>query len=168
MRRRLITILVLLATFGSLVVTSDAGAAVSKSQLRSKVLSISNMPVGWVAASFPGFTKSSCNLEPKLPAGDLQVKVAYLDGQEPGVSEVLGTGPNISSWYKLVLAHLEACKTVTGGSGSGKFTGTGGEMSFPAMGSASKAFAFNFTAYGTAIGLDGVVFERENTSGQSP
>jgi hypothetical protein len=143
----------------SMSMVSGPASAASKSQLRPKALSLSNMPTGWSVNNSNGSSTTNCGLKPKLPKHDSQITVSYIDGQAPSISQVLATGPTVSSVYNTVLKNLEACKTITVSSGSTKISGTGGAMSYPSVGAASAAYAFNLTDKGVAIGLDAVLFK---------
>jgi hypothetical protein len=139
-----------------------AGAS-ARSQLRAKALSVSNLPAGWsveISTSSGGVTGSACleHFKQARPH-DTRIKVSFVDGTVfPALSEELESGPNVSSAYGKFVASLDSCQKFTFSEGGNTYHGTVGAMSFPTVGTRSRAYSIDVTIEGVAIGIDIVGF----------
>jgi hypothetical protein len=136
--------------------------AVSKAQLKSKALSISNFPTGWSVDNSSGGGGS----EPGCLAGlkssfkhEVKVDVSFTNGDLPSVQETIETGPRIGGRYLAFVKATSKCKQISFTSSGQNVTGTAGAMSFPKVGNRSSAFAFSLKDQGESVGLDVLFFQ---------
>ena len=163
-----LTLTVLVASGLSLLVALAAPAgAVTKSQLDSRALSLSNMPTGWSvdnapdsAGGYHGCLSGLIGLE--KPTKTVQVrKVQYDDQTSPSFSEYLSAGKSTKdaqALYGRYVHVLNHCTTFSYTDQGTQVKGTVGAMSFPKYGSESESFAATATADGESAGADVVIF----------
>jgi hypothetical protein len=152
--------------FALFAIMAGPATAVTKSQIRAKVLSLSNMPTGWSVDNSGGGTTSDIGgclkgLEAikKRAKGIVRESVAYQDGTVPLLQEIIEAGPGAVARYRKFNAILLGCKAISFSASGSKVTGTVGAMSFPKVGDSSSAYAVNLTAQGVTAGLDLVLFK---------
>ena len=113
---------------------SPPAGAITKSQLRSKLLTLSNMPTGWVvdnSSSGGGSVTSGCLAGVKqAPKNETKVTASFPDGQLPSLEEELVTGSQAIAAYNRLNHVLAGCKHFTAESGGQSMTATVGAMSF--------------------------------------
>jgi hypothetical protein len=165
--KRIACLLLTAMTLFGLVLTAAAvpAGAVSQAQLKSKALSLSDMPTGWsVDNSSSGGTSNLGGCLKNLQAlgrpakGIARVQVKYTDQTVPSLQETLESGKGAAKRYEKYLSILNGCKSISITSGTTQFTGSVGAMSFPTIGNSSSAFAINLTADGVSVGIDLILF----------
>jgi hypothetical protein len=151
------------------VVAAPAGA-LTRSQLKAKVLSLSNLPAGWKAEnpSGGGGTYTGClrNLHASPNSSD-PADAFFIDGDSaPAVGEVLASGSEATRRYQVLNKVLSACKKLGGTEGGAQIKGTVGAMSFPDVGTRSRAYAVSISIGGIAIHADVIAFEVGEYAGE--
>lgn len=159
--RRLMTLVaaVLLA-----VVYPTWASAVTKAptqkELRARLLTVSNLPIGWSVDNQPasgGETLFPCLASFEEPKDEhfVSVTTQFQDGPVPVFAERLtSSGSRVSGLFSSAVRALDRCRSVTLNGQHGSI----GRMSFPLVGSASAAYAASFTYEGTPAGLDLIIF----------
>jgi hypothetical protein len=166
MKRRIPLGLLIASALSLLVGLPAAAGGISKSEVQSKALSLSNMPTGWSvdnSAASGGLSSGSGCLSAlaalKKPAKSvIKSEVYYTDGTLPSLQETVEAGNGAADRYAKYLKTLNHCTTLSFSAGGQKVTGTVGAMSFPPIGNSSRAYAINFDVEGQTIGLDVVFF----------
>ena len=144
--------------------TMSPAFALTKAQLRSKTLTISNMPTGWTVDNSSSSSSGSaigggCLAGVKeAPKTETKVEVSFDDGQFPQLEEELATGNVGQASYNRLNHVLAKCKHFSVASNRQTVTVTVGQMSFPQVGSETKAYGLTFTADGINFGADFVLF----------
>lgn len=139
----------------------EAGA-ITKVQLESKTLSISNLPKGWSSDSATSSASNglSClkGVKPTFKH-EIRAQVAFSDGSLPDLGETIETGPGIGLRYDKFTKGLRSCKAVTFKSASTTFSGTVAPITFPKTGNRSSAFEMRLSANGVNVVIDYVFFQ---------
>ena len=160
---------VALATVGALLIlTFSAGVAcaISKGQLKSEALSISNFPTGWSVNNSADTGDQGCVSALRNPGKNVtKVTARFSDGNAPDVEEVLMAGTGAQHTYAKLSQTLSKCKSYTVTSGGQTATMHVGAMSFPQVGQGSTAYAFTVTVQGVNLGADVVLFRAGRTFG---
>lgn len=163
---QLAVIAVAVGSLGLFTLALDLPAdGLTQSQVKAKVLSLSNMPTGWsVDNSQSNGTSNLGGCLTKLqslgkPAkGISRAVVHYVDQTEPTFDETLESGKGAVARYDKYLHILKDCKTISFTSGTTPISGTVGAMSFPTVGDSSSAFALTVGADGVDVTADFVLF----------
>jgi hypothetical protein len=162
--RRIVSVVSLVLAFGLLAQVIPAGA-VTTAQVKSKTLSLSNMPTGWSVdhSTSGGLSNTggciSALQSLKRPAkSTVRAHVQYEDQSLPAVQETLEAGKGAVARYDKFLKTLNACTSVSFTFSGQSIKGTVGAMSFPTVGDSSRGYAMNFTFEGESFGLDTVFF----------
>ncbi len=161
-KRRLIVLIpaAALAIVGGLTVGALPAAAITKSQVQAKALSISDMPTGWSVNNAKSSGSTNCSGPTTAAKHDARVQVAYDDGNVPDVDETLEGGPSAGAVYRAAVKRLNKCTTLKLTTGGTTISGGGGAMSFPpTTGVKTNAYAFNLTDQGVSLGVDLVAFD---------
>jgi hypothetical protein len=146
----------------SAVPAMPAGA-LTRSQLRSKALSLSNMPAGWTVASTSssgGGSSTSALMSgclkgvPPAPKDQTVVKVAYRGSRIPLFGEELGWGRGALSGYNRVNEILGACRHFSGTSEGRAYSVTVEALSFPKFEGTTSAYSVKFTSRSTHVTTD--------------
>jgi pimeloyl-ACP methyl ester carboxylesterase len=158
----LVGVLMPVATAALLV--SGCGSPGAAAGLRDRLLSASDLPVGWSAVptstSAAEVTHTPCLAGPPTkPTGWTYQVVGFVDGTSlPNVGEVLAGGAQVApTWARLdrALAH---CRTAMLQLGGARVEATVRPLAFPRVGRSSSAYAWTFTSAGIRFGFDLVVF----------
>jgi hypothetical protein len=139
-----------------------AGGAVTKAQVKAKLLSLGDMPTGWSVdnSSSGGVTTSNCLHVLKTSTKSVvRTSVSYVNSHTPAMQEVLEAGRGASARYKEFNKELSGCKKISFTSQGQTISGTVGAMSFPKVGSQSNAFAIKLNVQGVSLGADYVIFK---------
>jgi hypothetical protein len=163
-RSVLIAALVALVGQAFLMQASPAGAINRHPSIKSKLLTIEEMPAGWRIDNSSsngglGGTKCLAGLDKanKTPG---QAEVSFEDGAGlPSVGEVIGSGKKLARTFSEISTRLAGCKTLKLKENGATYQGTIGALSFPTIGSKSSAFQITFTIEGVTAGIDLVVFD---------
>ena len=165
---RIIRLVVLAALGASLLLTLSAGeaSAVSKAQLNSEALSISNFPTGWSVNNSSDTGDQGCVSALRNPGNNVtKVTARFSDGNAPDVEEVLMAGSGALHAYTKLSQTLSNCKSYTATNGGQTATVHVGAMSFPQVGQGSSAYALTLTVQGVNLGADLVLFRAGKTFG---
>ena len=138
---------------GTLCLMALPAAATTKTELRSKLLSLSNLPTGWTvdnsSSGGGGAVSGGCLAGVKhAPKSETKVSVAFENGQLPDLQEELVTGHGASTAYNRLNHVLAGCKHFTVSSDGQTLALTVGAMSFPPVGSESSAYGVTMTVKG--------------------
>lgn len=140
-------VLATVLTVGLTTAGTAVAAPAKSSPLRSRLLSLSDLPTGWAVTNKPGggggLSKSPCLSKlHKAPKGGQTATVSFdSNGTLPLLGETLKTLPNkaaLKAWAAASKA-LAGCKTLSLTDNGKTIHGTSGAMSFPKEGSASSA-----------------------------
>jgi hypothetical protein len=133
-------------------------AGVSSSTLSGQLLSVSQVPTGWSAASSAGDNGVGCMENLLEPAGTKQTPKAQAYFVGPDLlavfDEKLATYSSATKTYRKIIATMTACKVVNAINKGHVVTGTAGAMSFPRYANASEAFALRLTSLGVTLRCD--------------
>ena len=157
----------LLSVLGLLLIACAIPAgAITKGQVRSKALSISDMPTGWSVNNAKSSSTSNCSGSTHAAKHDVKVSVSYQRGNVPVMAEAIEGGPSAGAAYREALKRLNRCTTLTVTSAGTTLSGGGGAMSFPVTtGAKTSAYAFSFTDKGVSLGFDLVLFQAGKYAG---
>jgi hypothetical protein len=152
-----------------ILVASPAGG-LTKGQLRSKLLSLSDLPAGWTvatASSGGGSAVSGGCLAgvKKAPKSEEKVTASFVNGQFPQLNEALLTGRSATVAYNRLNRVLARCKHFTVSSDGQTLTATVGAMSLPTVGDESNAYGVTFSFEGISGGVDLVLFKVGSIAG---
>ena len=151
------------------IVVARAGA-VTRSQLQAKVLSLSNLPSGWRAENPSGGTDTYTGYLRTLHTSPKSVGSAnafYVHGNSaPAVGEVLGNGSEALRRYQLLNKVLSTCRKLGGTDDGVQIKGTVSAISFPDVGTRSRAYAISLSVGGIAISADVITFEVGEYAGE--
>jgi hypothetical protein len=162
-----------IAVFGGFTVLAPPANAITKSQIATKVLSLSDMPTGWSVdnsgggsvSDFGGCLKGLQAIK-KRAKGIVRASVGYQEGTVPFLIEIIEAGPGAVARYRKFNAILLGCKAISFSASGSKVTGTVGAMSFPKVGDSSSAYAVTFTVQGETLGVDLVFFRVRQFDGE--
>lgn len=172
MKRSLVTVVATFVIIGSIVTGATQASAVTSAQLKAKVLSLSNMPAGWIVDNAGGgnVTYTGCmkvlHAPQKGVEGVATAEALYADGSARAFGEFLVGGRGASARFQEVNRVFGHCKEIDGTVGGVRVTGSVDAMSFPAVGSASSAYSASVTVEGFSIEADVVVFEVGRYAGE--
>jgi hypothetical protein len=148
--------------------------AVTISQVKHKLLSVSDLPAGWSVEKGNSSEGSGSNLggcfkglSSTKPGrhGVARAEVGFVDGMLPAAAETLEQGKTAAARYASFVHTLSKCSTVSFTASGIKVNGTVGSLSVPTVGNASMAYAINFTASGETFGIDLILFRTSSTFG---
>ncbi|MGO8863277.1 MAG: hypothetical protein ACLQRH_21310 [Acidimicrobiales bacterium] len=162
MNRSLATVAAILVIAGSIVTGAAQAGAMTNAQAQAKVLSLSNMPAGWIVdnASGGNDTYTGCmKILHTQPQGVAMAGALYVDGSVPALGEILAGGKGASARFNEVNRVFGHCKTLGATVGGQSVTGTVQSMSFPEVGNASGAYSASLTIKGFTLEAD-VVYSR--------
>jgi hypothetical protein len=156
----------MVAVFGAgLLIGCAPAGAMTKQQLQTKALAISDMPSGWsvdnsTSGGLAGVTGCLTELRALKNAqrGVTRVEVSYKDGTAPAMSETLLSGSGAAARYAKYVKTLNGCTSVSLTTSDGTASGSVGAMSFPTVGNSSSAYALTLTLQGVNVGIDIVMF----------
>jgi hypothetical protein len=145
----------------TLCVSVPAGA-LSKTQLKSETLAITDMPAGWAVdnSQAEGSGDQGCLAGLKQAKHETKVAVAYDKGGIPEFEEELTTGPGAKTAYTKLAKALNSCKGYKSTSSGQTQTIHVGVMSFPAVAQESSAYQMTITVQGINAGGDLVLFHQ--------
>jgi hypothetical protein len=150
----------LLLTLVLSTVASAAGRPPTKGQVQGRLLTVSEMPVGWsvdntVPSGGPTVFPCLANFAPPKGERFISASIQFQEGPVPVFAEKLTTdGSTASAVFASAVKALDRCRSVT----LSGLHGSIGRLSFPHVGNASAAYAARFTYDATPAGLDLVIF----------
>jgi hypothetical protein len=151
-----------LAAVVVLLATAASASAVTTNQLKSKALSLANMPAGWSVRTSAGSAAANTRCLKLLKAPiphEVKTNILFEDGNLPALEESLESGSGLDARYSKLKNDLTGCRSISFTSGGQTFHGTARAMSFPTFGDQSGAFAFAFSDQGLKVGADVVLFK---------
>jgi hypothetical protein len=147
-----------------LLFAASASPASASPKLSSQLLSVHQVPKGWVAASSAGDRGVGCMLNLLEPPGIRQTQTAqaYFVGPDllPVFDEKLATYSNAKTAYKKIISKMNACKVVNGINKDHVVTGSAASMKFPRFGNASAAYALRLTSLGITLRYDYLIVRK--------
>ena len=142
---------------GCLTAVAPQADAATSSQLRTKLLTVSDMPAGWLTTSISEGTGGSgiggCLSSPtKL---DVYASTSFFNDSNDiqAVFEVVESGPHVAALYGGTVKRLDDCHHTS----SGEAITT---MSFPLIGTQSSAYALSGSAAGKRVYGAVIVFRQ--------
>jgi hypothetical protein len=148
----------------ALITTSAPAGAVTAAQVRSKVLTLSNMPTGWEKNPIKP-PPSGCTEAPSLARHDVRIIVRYDDHGEPTINEAVESGPSAGAFYKTAVKRIATCHAFTTTYNGQAITAAVQALTFRKVADASSAYAITFKLDGVALGLDVVYFRQGSYDG---
>ncbi len=137
-----------------------AGSSVN---LKSDLLTLSQLPKGWVTASASSAELPGCKATalPAKPTTQANATFNYraLKGF-PQLVEVLAAYTNIDKGFNSLTSGLNGCKNVTGNKNGKSFTTTVSKMAFSSYGDQSAAFHASIKASGLLVAIDILVVRK--------
>ena len=147
------------------VLLSGCGGSSTASQLRSRLLSVGDLPAGWssvaTSTSPVSVTNTPCLAGlAKNPKGWSDQAAGFVEGKSiPTLGEVLAAGAGVEQAWQQFDHALEGCRSATLVLGGTKVQATVHPLAFPRVGESSSAYAWTFTIAGIRIGSDLVLFQ---------
>ena len=145
----------------------------SESQVSSRLLGASDLPAGWTfTASHPStldLPKSPClsGLTVKSRKNDTSASASFAErGGLPGLGEYLAAGPTTASEYTNAARALAACRSLTFTQDKKTIQATIAPITLTKVGSASAAYALDFSASGFPVVVDIVLFHTTKYLGE--
>jgi hypothetical protein len=149
-------------------------SAVTIAQVKHKLLSVSDLPAGWsvqkgnsgggsgsnLGGCFKGLSSTKHGVH-----GVVRAEVGFVDGMLPAAAETLEQGSTAAARYASFVHTLSKCSTISFTANGIKVNGTVGALSVPNVGTASTAYAINFTVSGETFGIDLILFKTSSTFG---
>jgi hypothetical protein len=164
--RYIVGLTALLVTGCSVLFTdgSPASATTAQTTLRSKLLSLSDLPPGWTLSMLPASIKGISGrcvvaLSPKPGPGLTAVDVEFTDrGQPPLLVEEVASGSRVRARYRYINSVLKSCGSLTVSFAGSHEKATVRPLAFPKVGSSSSAYRITLpTTLGSNVGIDLVV-----------
>jgi hypothetical protein len=148
-RRSLVSLGVIVAASALLPALSSSAAPMSHVKLTSELLSSSQVPAGWTA-SINNTDGVGCVHELLEPKGVTQTRAAHVyyigaDDELPRFDEKIATYSSTKSAYKKIIAHIDACHTLSGLYDGLQISGSVVPLSFTRYGNASAAYAMTIS-----------------------
>ena len=170
MRRLYSVIVTALVLMGITAAVATPAGAVTRSQIQAKVLSLANMPAGWRAENPSGgsdtYTGCLRTIHPSANSSAAAHAFYVNHDSVPTVGEVLANGSKALRGYRVWNKVLSTCKKLGGTASGVHITGTVSAISFPAVGTRSRAYAISLSAGGIAIDVDVITFEVGKYAGE--
>jgi hypothetical protein len=144
--------------------------ALTKGQLQSKLLTLSDFPTGWIvdntSSGGGSAVRGGCLAGVKnSPKSEGKVTASFVHGQFPQLDEALVAGRLATVAYNRINRVLARCKHFTVTSDGQTLSATVGAMSFPTVGDESNAYGVTFSFKGISGGADIVLFKVGSIAG---
>jgi len=155
----------------SAVAVAGCGESSTAGQLRSRLLSVADLPAGWSSAATSAdavkLTNTPClSGLAKNPKGWSYRVTGFVEGKTiPNVGEVLATGAQVAPAWKRFGDALAGCRSATLVLAGTKVSATVRPLAFPRVGDSSSAYAWALTIAGIRIGSDLVLFQTGRYAG---
>jgi pimeloyl-ACP methyl ester carboxylesterase len=145
------------------LLVSCCGESVTTRQLRSRLLSVADLPAGWSGAATGNvkLTNTPClsGLAERAKRWSYQT-AAFVEGTSiPNLGEVLATGPGVEQAWKQLDDALAGCRSATLVLGGTKVEASVHPLAFAGVSGTSSAYAWTLTVAGIRIGSDLVLFQ---------
>lgn len=141
----------------------------SASSISSHLLTITDMPAGWSITHPTGRkpASSGCLAAVSTHTHDQAARatVAFAKGQLPVLAEALATGTAQQRAWTALERTLGGCRTFTATLTGSSASGSVGELSFPAVGTRSSAYAMRVRVKGVNVDYDIVLFQAHSYYG---
>lgn len=150
---------------------SGCGGVDANGPLRSRLLSLADLPAGWSSVSTSPqsvqLTSAPCfSGLPKKPKGVSYQTTAFVQGTSvPNVAEVVASGPQVQQTWMNLNGSLAGCRTATLNIGGTPVRAAIQPLTLPPLGQTSSAYAWDFTYSGVRFGVDLVLFETGTYAG---
>jgi hypothetical protein len=152
-----------------LLATGASASAMTAKQLKSKALSLANVPAGWSVHTSSGSAAANTRclklLRTPFPH-EVNTTVLFEDGNLPALEESLESGAGLDARYAKLKKALTSCRSISFTAGGQTFHGAARAMSFPTFGDRSGAFALSFSDQGVEVGADVVLFKAGSIIGE--
>jgi glucose/arabinose dehydrogenase len=145
---------------------SPAAAPSAAPDLRAQLLTVADLPAGWMIAQLPngGGTTPPCTKKAKARLHSISRMdqfFAMADGF-PILAESLrdyGTNSRALADYRIGVGVLNRCTDVSFSAGGNSYAGTIGPLALPRLGQQTSAWKFVLTTHGYTFGVDFVVVQ---------
>jgi hypothetical protein len=168
MRGLRIGVVTAVALFAGFLATAPASAA----PLKSRLLSVTDLPTGWTVTYHTGHSKgggvsSSRCLSgfPKGPTHFKKARISFTQRQTTVLGENIATGHGVLALLHLFNRQVRACHGVTLKNTGKTLHMTIAPMSFPKISPTSNAYALSASEFGFSFGFDVVSFRAGNCVG---
>ena len=147
------------------VLVCGCGGSGTASRLRSRLLSVADLPAGWsfvaVSASPVKVTDTSCLAHlAKNAKGWSYQTAAFVEGKSiPNLGEVLATAARVGQVWDRFDTALASCRSAMLQLGNTKVQATVRRLAFPRLGRTSSAYGWAFPLAGIGFGFDLVLFQ---------
>jgi hypothetical protein len=170
--RKLASMTLIVALTVGLSLSSTAGA-VSKSTVKARLLTVTDLPPGWTVANTGngsaggGAPTNSClSGVHRPPKGSKKATVTFeREGTVPFLAELLATGRCMLDQYRKILTAVAKCKSLRITDSGKRISASMGQMSFPRLGTTSIAYSLAFMITGVHAGFDLVLFRAKSYVG---
>jgi hypothetical protein len=167
--KRLGGVLITITVAALVGISTLPAGAVTKAQLRSKLLSISDLPTAWTVdnSSSSGVVSGGCLAGvAHTPKSETKVEAEFKNGSLPVLKEELVSGHGMATAaYDRLNGVLTRCKHFTATSNGQTYDYSTGAMSFPAIGDRSTSYDVSFSVEGINGGIELVLFELGSIAG---
>jgi hypothetical protein len=148
-KRTLVSIGVLFAATVVFPVIASSASTISQVKLTSELLSTAQVPVGWTASNTTSDGVGCVHglLEPNGVKQTRTAQIYYFGTHDdlPRFDEKVATYANTKTAYKKIIAHINACHTLTGIFDGLEISGSVAPITFNHYGNASAAYAMTVT-----------------------
>ncbi len=151
---------------------SGCGARSAADQLKSRLLSTSNLPAGWTTGPAAENNSVQANKSPcfaGMPANpkNLDYRVAtFVQGSSvPNLSEVVASGSSAGKIWSDLDRKLSTCRNATFEIAGRNVSAKISPLALPSLNSSFSAYAWRFTFSGMGFGTDMVLFEAKKYDG---
>lgn len=142
---------------------APAGAVTASARLHKKLLSVSQLPAGWLHEGASSLEIFGCPAS-AFPSGSTAFATVSFNYKAakafPLLTEGLGTFASSSSAFAAMAGGLGGCATVSGTAHGSTFTGTIAKSSFGSYGNQSAGFTGKILLGGTTLALAVVIVRK--------
>lgn len=140
----------------------QSSSSIPARNLKSQLLSVSDLPSGWAIDNSSDTSSNSIppcvkNLKSKLNTSD-KAQIGFVKGSDvPDFGQQIGyfgTATAALAKYQSGTRILNACKDFSFSSDGHKYTGSIGQLSFPALRPRSTAWQITLSTEGVTVGID--------------
>jgi hypothetical protein len=151
----------------SVVPTVRSTTSVHPRDLKSQLLSVAEVPVGWAVDNSSDKSDDSdtppCfkHVKSTLHTSD-RAEVRFVKGTDlPTLQQSLGYfGSSAAGTYQAGAAVINSCKDISFTNGGHRISGSIGALSFPKLGQQSSAWQFVLSTEGVTFGIDVVLVQK--------
>jgi hypothetical protein len=150
---------------------SGCGGSGAAARLRSRLLSVGDLPAGWAGAAAPGYatrlTSTPClSGLANRSRGWTYRTAGFVEGKSiPNLGEALASGARVEQVWNGFDRALSACRSAALVLGGTRVKATVHRLTLASFGRSSSAYAWAFSLGGVRIGFDLVLFQTGRYAG---